>query len=61
MAAKKKKSSALPKGAKKVTLSRKGYYCYSKRVATRKKGKMATRGFCRAASKVSKARKAKKK
>ena len=61
MAAKKKKSSALPKGAKKVTLSKKGYYCYSKRVATRKAGKMTSRGFCRAASKVAAKRKAKKK
>ena len=61
MAAKKRKSQKpLPKNAKKVTLSKKGYYCYSKRVKARKG--MTTRGFCRAASKMApKARKAKKK
>jgi hypothetical protein len=59
MAAKKKKSHAMPKGAKPVTLSKKKYMCYSKRVTKRGGGK-TSRGYCRAAHKAA-PRKAKKK
>ena len=59
MAAKKKKSHALPKGAKPVTLSKKKYMCYSKRVTKRGGGK-TTRGYCRAAHKAAAKRKGKK-
>ncbi len=60
MAAKKKKSGQkpLPKGAKEVSLSKKKYMCYSKRVKTRKG--MGTRGFCRAKNKAAPKRKGKK-
>jgi hypothetical protein len=63
MPAKKKSRSQkpLPKSAKQVTLSKKKYYCYSKRVNMKKGAK--TRGFCRSASSVMarKGRKGKKK